>query len=449
MPSQPKNRLLAKKGDKEQKRVQSADELINRLTHDIASDSCVLFVGAGSTTEKWRQSPNFFSKIRVQTSAKKSSDIQTFPDLMQLFCDERDGGHHNLLIREAINYLEPFLLRGPANRVATEFSRSLAAIPFFKTIVTTNWDPLLERALDVLVPITEDRDLAFWDDQKKQVLKLHGCITRPHSIVATRSDYEACVNANALVFNKLRDLMATKTFLFTGYSLEDADFREVWESITGRLGQFSKLAFALDPNASDENVNYWERQGILIFRIDDVQFLHKLRKHLVKKGLIPSELLMSFLMRERRRIVQLHLRNNQNSDGALSSAMYQDGLIHELDDILDSVQLGTKKHEDFENELGYTLNKLKMMQKRKNPIEIAYWSGRYIAIDAYFEADRKQIPPYFHPYRLEPLNKLVKGRIWNSSSRRPAKSSRKSRLTQDISTVSLVCNECAKKLHQR
>ena len=44
------------------------------------------------------------------------------------------------------------------------------------------------------------------------------------------------------IFNKLKDLMATKTFIFVGYSLRDSDFREVWEGITKSLGRFAKLA---------------------------------------------------------------------------------------------------------------------------------------------------------------------------------------------------------------
>ncbi|MGO9812926.1 MAG: SIR2 family protein, partial [Isosphaeraceae bacterium] len=118
--------------------------------------------------------------------------------------------------------------------------------------------------------------------RKKQVLKLHGCITRPHSIVATRKDYETCIAANPLLFNKVRDLMATKTFLFTGYSLQDADFREVWGSITTTLGRFSKLAYALDPHASDEDLEYWKERGIVIFRLFDVQVFRALRRHLVE-----------------------------------------------------------------------------------------------------------------------------------------------------------------------
>src|SRR5580698_7049964 len=122
------------------------------------------------------------------------------------------------------------------------FSDSLAEISYFNRFVTTNWDPFIERSLDVLGPIVEDRDLAFWDDRKKQVLKIHGCITRPYSIVATQTDYDTCMSQNPLIFNKLKDVMATKTFIFVGYSMRDADFREVWQTILHSLGHFAKLA---------------------------------------------------------------------------------------------------------------------------------------------------------------------------------------------------------------
>jgi hypothetical protein len=299
------------------------------------------------------------------------------------------------------------------------------------------------------VPIVEDRDLAFWDDRKKQVLKLHGCITRPHSIVATRSDYEACVTANALLFNKLRDLMATKTFLFSGYSLQDGDFRDIWESITSRLGHFSKLAYALEPEASDDDIKYWKERGILIFRLFDVQFIRALRNHLVQLGLMPSEALVSFLMRERRRIAQIHLGNHQLSDGSFTSAMYQDGLLHELDDILDSIQLGTMKHADMENELGSTANNVKKLEKRGDLVEVAYWTGRHLAAQSYFDEERSQIPAFFHPYRLKPINKLVKGTSWDLSPRKVSKLCTETPHTHKDEALFAVCKDCAKKLHAR
>ncbi len=157
----------ARSGQRRNPEGGSCSELINRLSRDVVDESCVLFVGAGCTTERWRGAPSFYSTIKGMMGRGDDCEPLNFPDLMQMFCDERDGGHHHLLVREAINYLEPFLLPGPANHSANELCALAASIPSLKTFVTTNWDPVLERALDVLVPITEDRDLAFWDDSQE------------------------------------------------------------------------------------------------------------------------------------------------------------------------------------------------------------------------------------------------------------------------------------------
>ena len=221
----------------------SSNTLLSRIYDDIVRQVSVVFIGAGATTEKPHYRETFYQHIKKLSELK--DDPPSFPELMQYFCDQLDGGHHNRLIREALSRIEEFCVRdSEANGIATMFTDGLAEIPYFNRFVTTNWDPFLERSLDVLVPMIEDRDLAFWDDHKRQVLKIHGCITRPYSIIATQTDYDKCVGRNRLIFNKLKDLMTTKTFLFVGYSMRDADFRKIWESISNTLGHFAKLAYA-------------------------------------------------------------------------------------------------------------------------------------------------------------------------------------------------------------
>jgi len=61
---------------------------------------------------------------------------------------------------------------------------------------------------------------------------------------------------NPLIFNKLRDLMASRTFVFVGYSLRDSDFRLIWEEIIQSLGQFRRLAFVVDPEEKDEKTAF-------------------------------------------------------------------------------------------------------------------------------------------------------------------------------------------------
>ena len=290
------------------------------------------------------------------------------------------------------------------------FSNALAEIPYFNRFVTTNWDPFLERSLDVLIPIVEDRDLGFWDDRKRQVLKIHGCITRPYSIVATQSDYDACLSRNPLIFNKLKDLMATKTFLFSGYSMRDADFREVWDVITQSLGRFAKLAYAMDPDATPEAVAFWKERGIALFRMSPFSFIRSLRDRLVADGLIPSETFLRFIRKERRRIASIHVKLNQNSGGGFASAMYQDGLLHALDDVLASTVLGTKKREGFESDLRQAEKQVEQARREGDFIEVAYWTGRHEVVSRFCKYRKTSIPAYFHPNQLLPVSRLVKGR---------------------------------------
>jgi len=387
------------------------EKLVSRLYEDIMQERCVVFVGAGCTTERRyaRSEPSFYEEIKVKSKFPSGAPSPSFPELMEYFCKNLDGGRHNRLIREAVARIERFAVPGEDHRYATMFGDELTEIAYFNRFVTTNWDPFLERSLEVMIPVVEDRDLAFWDDRKRQVLKIHGCITRPYSIVATSNDYENCLKRNPLIFNKLQDLMATKTFLFCGYSLRDSDFRQVWEIIIKSLGRFAKLAYAIDPNASSDNVAYWAERGIALFKTTDLMFVRQLRERLEKEDLIPSEQFLAFLYRERVRIANIHIRLHQDSAGGLASAMYQDGLLHALEDVLTSTALGAKRRETFEADLAQAKQNVEKMEKRKDPIEVAYWSGRTEIMKRFQSRNRASIPPYFHPYRLSPHRKFIKG----------------------------------------
>jgi hypothetical protein len=94
----------------------------------------------------------------------------------------------------------------------------------------------------------------------------------------------------------------------------------------------------------------------------------------------------------------------------MASAMYQDGLLHALDDVLSSAVLGTKRKEDFENELRLAAKEVEQADKVGDFIEVAYWSGRHQVIAHFCDRITSAIPPYFHPSKLIPISKFVKGR---------------------------------------
>jgi hypothetical protein len=143
-----------------------------------------------------------------------------------------------------------------------------------------------------------------------------------------------------------------------------------------------------------------------------LQFVRYLREKLEKEDLIPSRQFLEKLRTQRRRIVSIHVKLRQNSDGGMASSMYQDGVLHALNDVLMSTALGTKRNEEFETELGYATKTLRQSKKEDDPIEVAYWGGRKEVMERFCHRDSTAIPPFFHPQKLTPIKKFIQGRAW-------------------------------------
>ena len=381
------------------------------LYENLINDDCVIFAGAGISTEGGVYSkPSFYEIIKAKCDYPNNKKAPSFPDLMQYYCDKIDGGQRNRLTKEIISRIEIFNYPGEINRETTHFHDLLAQIPYFKRVVTTNWDTFFENRLNVLVPMVEDRDIPFWDDKKRQILKIHGCVTRPYTLVATKDDYEACIHRNSLIFNKLRDLMASKTFIFIGYSMSDSDFQIILDEIIKSLGKLRKLAYIYDPRATVEKIAFWRSKGFCVIKSYGIAFLREIREKLQKDGYMPSEEYISFLSNEHDRIIDIHINLNQGeSEGAIASAMYQDGLIHALSTVLSGVALGSSR-EDFEKDVSEAEDTLKKYSKTGNFVEMAYWGGRFEIIKRFCNRAKTKIPAYFHPNKLIPTHKYIKGR---------------------------------------
>ena len=389
----------------------------HELMQEIKSNNCILFLGAGISTEGTYWKTTFYDHIKYLSKYPKKGGHPLFPDLMQYYCDKADGGLKNRLIREIIKWIEPFCIEGEPNRSVTMFHTEIARIPNFKIIVTTNWDPLCERALNVLVPMVEDRDIPFWDEQKRQVLKIHGCVTRPQTIVATRRDYEACMTdkARGAIFTKLRDLMATKTFIFVGYSITDPDFKRIYDEVIANLGEFRRGSYVIDPEPTKKAIQGWNKRGVKIIKMRGIAFAREPTRHLEKNGFIPKTEFLERLYQQSRRIAQIHVETCdkwQDTNGGFVSSMYQDGLLHALEHIIVESKMG-KSFNDFNNtlkEYEQTLQKYeRRLQKSKDGkilAEIAYYHGRIEALKRFISHNRRDIPPFYNLMKLEPTKKL-------------------------------------------
>lgn|GEM_PF-3001223 len=145
---------------------------------------------------------------------------------------------------------------------------ALARIPA-PVVFTTNYDQLLELAIGAEqgVPpdaIVEDGHVGFIDEARRTtVVKLHGCLSLPRTIVLTRDDYEAYADEHRAMIAYLQSLLATRTILFVGASLSDPNFLVIHAAIRRALGQYQRTAFLLDAGPHKEiQVQDWARRGI-------------------------------------------------------------------------------------------------------------------------------------------------------------------------------------------
>jgi hypothetical protein len=142
-------------------------------------------------------------------------------------------------------------------------------------LLTTNFDTLLEQAIQQTegVPpdaIIEDAHIGLIDEARRTtVAKLHGCVSLMSSIVLTRDDYEVYLERHPAMVAYVQALLATRTFLFVGYSLTDPDLRLIYSAIRRALGRHKRKAYLLDAGAkAPQLVAYWRERGLEIVLFD-------------------------------------------------------------------------------------------------------------------------------------------------------------------------------------
>ena len=146
--------------------------------------------------------------------------------------------------------------------------RAFCSLPF--TIVcTTNVDFLLEKGYAALShphrPIVDEEQLAIRDvAPTTSLLKLHGDLYHPARVVLTEEAYDGFLTRHPLLATYLASLLITRTAVLIGYSLDDPDFRQVWQLIGDRLGSSRNYAYALTVGATGSEIARFDRRGVKV-----------------------------------------------------------------------------------------------------------------------------------------------------------------------------------------
>ncbi len=377
-----------------------AFEIPDHLLDALQKGDVVLFAGAGVSTEtKAVFQETLYREVSVELKLSEENPM-SFPDVMELFCAQPDGRKKLLQkIQKRFAYISSFQ---ELYRSATRFHKELASVFYIQEIVTTNWDDYFERECGAIPLVTPD-DFAFWDIPGRKVFKIHGSINNVGSIVASRKDYEAARARleKGTLGSALKLLLATKTILYVGYSFTDDDFTALRNYIQEELGELAPRAYIVTLDKGSDS--RFREIGLNPIYTDAAYFLSGVKKHLEKNGhYLPDERfdgVSDVLQRVMEAHEQLsHILKSSEIPAAIYCAIYQDGLLHALERIIDMKKTGEYSH------ICLVIGKLKEYErirsekvKSRQYTDVAYVDGYsngllYLLVD---DRTRREVPIYY------------------------------------------------------
>lgn len=248
----------------------------------LQSGRCVLFVGSGlSAAAKlptWKDlliemiaeigggDPN---KPVVQELTKLLNEGKLLEVAFQCRDELTVSGYSALLTRK----LRPDDLKLP------EQHKIITQLPF-ASVVTTNYDKLLEMAYTsqrkdgaapkVFTQKTKGTQGTALFDGGFFILKAHGDIDDPESLILTSRDYSENINSNQAFNSFFSALLLTKAILFVGYSLNDPDFRLLLDRQLTVFSDYIPPRYALMSGIGAVETSILKRTaGIQVLSYDD------------------------------------------------------------------------------------------------------------------------------------------------------------------------------------
>jgi hypothetical protein len=98
------------------------------------------------------------------------------------------------------------------------------------TVITTNYDTFIEQDI-FSTHETIVGQKVFMGSEIGTILKIHGCITDPSSIILTKKDYDRFDKKSKILAAKVLSLFTENPVIFLGYSITDDNVRKLLQDI--------------------------------------------------------------------------------------------------------------------------------------------------------------------------------------------------------------------------
>lgn len=162
---------------------------------------------------------------------------------------------------------------------------NLVSIPHFKTIITTNYDTLLEDTYGEsnCYVVRTTQDCTEIPNDKTVIFKIHGDFKAKENILITKSDYEQSFKGEKekLLWNVIKSQFLTKDILFIGYSLDDGNIFDIITEIN-KYTNTHRNCFLIAPSLVRHKRNRLEKAGVIYYDAKAEDFFFSLTESLNK-----------------------------------------------------------------------------------------------------------------------------------------------------------------------
>ena len=221
---------------------------ISLVAEELDSQRLVIFVGAGCSI-----------------SAGLPSWKELIDDILRKYSIKTKETHLIRLATRLERELSPLKFREEISKrlrlkpeTATHLHDELVSLDV-NLFVTTNYDHLLDDAFKKYGHspriVYKDEDLPSIDPTQKTIVKLHGDIDSPSSLVITSTDYARYKTRHRGFVDWLRGTLSRYSILFLGTSFDDPRVVEVDDDVVNLFDSFRRSPFIVlkAPAPSSEN----------------------------------------------------------------------------------------------------------------------------------------------------------------------------------------------------
>ncbi|MEN4422127.1 SIR2 family protein [Mycobacteroides chelonae] len=205
--------------------------------------------------------------IAAQSPQEEHASLRAFfieegpLDCAQLFRQTvGEANYREFLIAQFDSSRQSFIRTTPSHAALVELDLPL--------LFTTNYDELIEAAYleagrPLRVSVTEEQFKARRAERPpRHLVKLHGSIDQPDTIVLTRLDYARARAERTEMLSSLRNEMIDTAFLFVGFSLSDPNFNLIHDDIRLVYGMNLPASYTVQGRRNSVKERYLRSLGV-------------------------------------------------------------------------------------------------------------------------------------------------------------------------------------------